>query len=257
MLDDLADLSGLDIETQEKRMTDYNMIHQQTVNSFLQHFSGIETFYRNPTVCIQDGIMPCSLQQSITNCVVKIEGAPDGNWGITDVLEKLTEQQFVDIAEIMRVDFETSRCPIEIKSSILKACGLHLKDVIRSVAHLANVALPIKNPDREDLANYAGQPSRSKDTAVSVTKMEEAATIDRAEVRGCLERMNSRLDGLDVLLHKMRAVRVNQELMEAANKKQQATIQELIAAGKNNMLRIESMVKTMLAMASELGKFPK
>ena len=43
--------------------------------------------------------MPCSLQQSITNCGLKIEGAPEGNWKITDVLEKLAEQQFMDISE--------------------------------------------------------------------------------------------------------------------------------------------------------------
>ena len=87
-------------------MTAYRMIHQDTVNGFLQHFSGIDTFCRRPEVCVQRGITPCALQQAMTNCRVKIEGAPEGNWRITEVLEKLKEKQFMEIAEIMMAKFE-------------------------------------------------------------------------------------------------------------------------------------------------------
>ena len=73
------------------------MIHQDTVNGFLQHFSHIDTFYRKPELCVQKGITPCSLQQAMINCRVKIEGAPEGNWMITNVLEKLKEKQLMDI----------------------------------------------------------------------------------------------------------------------------------------------------------------
>ena len=101
------------------------------------------------------------------------------------------------------MDFKIYRCLIEIKSSILKACGLYLKDVIGSVAHLANVSIRIENPSREDLASYAGLPSWSKDTVGAVMKMEDAATIDIAEVRGHLERMNSKMDNLEKMSSKL------------------------------------------------------
>ena len=40
----------------------------------------------------------------------------------------------------------------------MKATGLYLKDMIGSIAHLANAVLPIENPSGEDLENYAGLP---------------------------------------------------------------------------------------------------
>ena len=86
-------MSSLNTEAQEKKLTDYKMIHQDTVKGFLQHFSGMDTFHRRPKMCVRRGISPCSLQQAMTNCGVKIEGAaPDGNWMITNVLEKLKEK---------------------------------------------------------------------------------------------------------------------------------------------------------------------
>ena len=65
--------------------------------------------------------------------------------------------------------------------------------------------------------------------------MEEDARIDRAEVRGCLKRLERMNSSIDVFLREVRAMRVNQELLEAANKKLQSTIQELIQTGRNNM----------------------
>ena len=41
----------------------------------------------------------------MTNCGVMIEGAPDGNWTILDVLETLKEKEFMDIAETMVANF--------------------------------------------------------------------------------------------------------------------------------------------------------
>ena len=56
----------------------------------------------------------------MTNCGVKIKGAPEGNWMILDVLKKLKEKQFLDITETMMAGFEKYKCPTEIKSTILK-----------------------------------------------------------------------------------------------------------------------------------------
>ena len=39
-------------------------------------------------------------------------------------MDKLKEKQYVDIAEAMVANFEKFKCPTEIKSSVLKACGL-------------------------------------------------------------------------------------------------------------------------------------
>ena len=60
-LEDMADLSTIDPETQDRKVKDYKMIHQYTIAGFLQHFSGIDTFCRKPEVCVREGILPCSL----------------------------------------------------------------------------------------------------------------------------------------------------------------------------------------------------
>ena len=106
-LDNFTDMSSLDAKAQEKKFNDYKTIHQNTVMGFLQHFSDLDTFHRRPEVCVRGGITPCSLQQAMMNCGVEIEGAaPDGNWMIIDVLDKLTEKQYMDIAETMVANFE-------------------------------------------------------------------------------------------------------------------------------------------------------
>ena len=73
--------------------------------------------------------------------------------------------------------------------------------------------------------------------------MKEDARIDRAEIGGRLEKLEKINSDM---LCETRAVRVNQELLEATNKKLQSTIQELIQTGRNNMKMLES--------ASECGK---
>ena len=84
--------------------------------------------------------------------------------------------------ETMVANFEKYKCPTEIKSSILKSIGLHLKDMKGSTAYLANTVPPVRKPSVEDLKSYAGLPSQSEDIANAMTKMAEVAKIDRAEI---------------------------------------------------------------------------
>ena len=127
-LDNFADMSSLDNSTQEQKFKDYDMIHHDTVEGFLQHFSSMETFQRRPEVIVRSGITPCALQQAIKKCGVKMEtGAPDGHWMITDVQDALKEKEYMDMAEAMMADFKKFKCPKEIKSAVLKSWCLYRK----------------------------------------------------------------------------------------------------------------------------------
>ena len=222
-LDNFTAMSSLDTKAQEEKFNDYKMIHQDTVKGFLQHFSGMDTFHRRPEVIVRRGITPCSLQQAMMNCSVEIEGAaPEGQWMITDVLDKLKEKQYVDIAEVMVANFEKFKCPTEIKLSVLKGRKLHVKDVIGSTAHLVNAVLPILTPSDEDLDNYAGFPSWSIDTMNAVSQMEDSQKKDWIEIQHRLDKVTVNLEAV------LRLMQAKQELLEAANKQLQSTIKELL-----------------------------
>ena len=133
--------------------------------------------------------------------------SPAKNWSIQDILGKIAQPSFTEIAEMMINDFKMFRCPVEVKSGILKTCGIFLKDLVGSTAHLAIAMLPIPLAGREELASYARLPSQSNAVVFTLEKIEEAATIDRAEVRGRLQRLNNlgpmedRVRAIDLELH--------------------------------------------------------
>ena len=114
------------------------------------------------------------------NCGVAIEGADfDGQWMIIDVLDKFNEKQYLDVAETMLTDFEKFKYPTEIKSSILKACGLHVKDLIGISAYLVNARTPIAKLSEHDLDDYARWNTDMMSTA---REMEECQKEDSAEI---------------------------------------------------------------------------
>ena len=89
------------------RKRSYYLIHQKSIRSFLQHFSEVDMFCRSPTVGVHDGILACSLQQSIARCGVKNDNTPASNWSIMDLIGKLVQSPFPEIVEIMLSDFKS------------------------------------------------------------------------------------------------------------------------------------------------------
>ena len=77
-------------------------------------------------------------------------------------------------------EFEKFKCPTEVKSAVLKACGLHGKDLIGSGAYLTTVVPPIRLPSEDDLDNYVGW---NLALTEAVREMEESQKEDRAEIQ--------------------------------------------------------------------------
>ena len=143
---------------------------------------------------------------------MSIEGF-HGQWGIVDVLDKLKEQQYQDVLETALTKFEKLKCPTEIKPAVLKACGLHVKDLIGSTAYLTNVVTPILLPSEEDLENYVGWNPTLMD---AMKEMEESQKEDRVEIQQLLDKMDETLMGL---VKKLRAIQVSQELRDEKENK--------------------------------------
>ena len=141
----------------------------------------------------------------MASCGVQIEGF-HSRLGIVEVLEKLQEQQYQDVAETALTEFEKLKCPTEINSAVLKACGLHVKDLMGSTAYLANAVTPILLPSEEDLENYVGWNPELMNT---MKKMEDSQKEDRVEIQQCLDKMDKTLMGI---VKKLCTMQVSQEI---------------------------------------------
>ena len=130
-----------------------------------------------------------------------------------DVLDKLKEQQYQDVLETALTKFEKLKCPTEIKPAVLKACGLHVKDLIGSTAYLTNVVTPILLPSEEDLENYVGWNPTLMD---AMKEMEESQKEDRVEIQQHLDKMEETLTGI---VKKLRAMQISQELRDEKENK--------------------------------------
>ena len=53
-------------------------------------------------------------------------------------------------------NFEQLKGPMKIRAQLVKSCGLHVKDLIGSTAHITNAPLSLRHPDEEDLENLIG-----------------------------------------------------------------------------------------------------
>ena len=87
---------------------------------------------------------------------MQIEGFHGAGWYIQDVLKKLQEQEYQDVAEVAMTKFEQLKGPMEIRAIILKSCGLHLKDLMGSTPHLTSVQLLIQHSHEEELEDWIG-----------------------------------------------------------------------------------------------------
>ena len=208
MLSNFTDLTELSIQTQEEKLENYRLAIQRTVADFLAHFAGSETFYQRPEVTVKQGVHPSALQEAMSSCGAQIEGFHAPGWGILEVLEKLQEQQYQDVAETAMAEFKKLKRPMEIRAAVLKACRLHVKDLIGSIAHLTSVFLPIQHPSEEDLENWIGWNPAVMD---AMKEMEESQKEDRVEIQKHLDKMDKTLM---TIIKTMRSIRVSQELRD-------------------------------------------
>ena len=102
-----TDLSTLTPQSQEDRLGKYKQVHGKTVSGFLNHFAGSGTFHQGPELTVKQGVRCTALQDAMTNYGVQIGGFQGPGWFIVDVMEKLEEQVYHDVAETALADFET------------------------------------------------------------------------------------------------------------------------------------------------------
>ena len=157
---------------------------------------------------VKQGVHPSALQEAMLSCRAQIEGFWAPGWRILDVLEKLQEQEYQDVAETALAEFEKLTGPMEIRAAILKACGLHIKDLIRSTAHLTSLILPIRHPSEKDLEIWIGWNPAVMD---AMKELEESQKEDQDSTQERLDKTEEMLMGM---MKQLRAIRVSQEIRD-------------------------------------------
>ena len=208
MFHNFSDLSKLSPQAQAKKLKNYRPAVQDTVANFLAHFVGSETFYQRPEVTVKMGIPPTALQMTMMDCGVQIEGFHGTGWYVPDVLKKLQEQEYHDVAEVAMTNFEQLKGPMKIRAQLLKSYRLHVKDLMGLTAHLTSVPLPIRHPDEEDLENLIGWNSA---TRYAIKDLEESQNNNQDSIYEQLDRLEEMLEGLAT---QMRAFRVSKEIRD-------------------------------------------
>ena len=128
------------------------------------------------------------------DCGVQIEGYQGAGWYIPDVLKKLQEQEYHDVAEVVMANFEQLKGPMEIRAQLLKLCGLHVKDLVWSTPHLTSAnSLSLRYPDEEDLENWNGWNLAVK---YAIKDLEECGNDIRDGLYERLDRLEEMLSGL-------------------------------------------------------------
>ena len=208
-----TDLSTLTTQSQEDRLDRYKQIYRKTVSGFLDHFEGIGTFHQRPKVTVKQGIRCTALQDAMMNCGVQISVFQGQGWGIVDVMEKLEEQVYHDVAETALADLETLKGPIETRAALLKSCNLHVKDLIGAISHLPHTVSPLIMPKDDDMENMVGW---MPEILENMKEMEDARKADNVEIQRHMDSMEATLSTIVERLH---AMQVAQELRNAKEDK--------------------------------------
>ena len=113
------------------------------------------------------------------------------------------------MAEVVMANFEQLKGPMEIRDQLLKLCGLHVKDLMGSTAHLTSAnSISLRYPDEEDLENWIGWNPAVK---YSLKDLEEIGNENRDGIYERLDRLEEMLSGL---AEQMRKIRISQEIKD-------------------------------------------
>ena len=156
MIYGFSDLSKLSPQAQNDKLELYNLGIKQVVEHFLAYFSGNETFHLRPEVVIKLKAPTTALQTSLSSIRHVFKGYSGTGWQIVKTMERMSTQEFHDVAETALSDFEKLKGPVEVRSAVLKSIGIHIKDMLGATAHLESAVHPIQYPCEQDLEDWVG-----------------------------------------------------------------------------------------------------
>ena len=164
VLSGFMNLTHLSPSNQSLRLEAYEAEIQGVVRGFLTQFSVHQTFHRNPQVVIKLGAYLTILQKHLLrrlcnfSCFMK---HCKESFFIFDSMDAMTTKEPTGIAEIALQFYDDIKGPLENRITVLKALGVHMKDLTSAAAHLVTASDPIPCPTIRDLEDWTGVKSQS------------------------------------------------------------------------------------------------
>ena len=132
-------------------------------------FSGHQTMHRTPKVMLKIGAPLTILHKYLLQCSYS-----PPSWlleckdsiSIHNAMHAMQDQIPTNIAETVRQNFDDLQGPLENRITVLKALGIHLRDLTAAAAYLETASDPVPWPTSQDLESWAGMTNTSIDIAL-------------------------------------------------------------------------------------------
>ena len=193
VLADFTNLSHLPPAEQNKRLAEYEKDIQRVIRAFLAQFVGHQTMHRTPAIMIRMGAPSTLLHKFMSQCYLPLPFMKEckDRFTIHNSLHAVQDQDPITLAETVRLDLKELSGPLEHRTAVLKALGIHMRDLTAATAYLETVNETIPWPSIRELENWAGVSSVEHalmdDLQTSVTnnqiELEKMSVLMRALVK--------------------------------------------------------------------------
>ena len=159
ILSGFTNLTHLTPAEQNLKLASYEAELQGVVRGFLTQFSGHQTLYRTPAIMLKIGAPITILHKYLLQCSTPLPGfmtACRESFHIFDSMNAMSASEPTAIAESALQHYNDIKGPLENQITVLKALGVHLRDLTSAAAYLETASDPFPLPTILDLENWAG-----------------------------------------------------------------------------------------------------
>ena len=189
VLTDFADLSHLTPAEQNQRLRDYEWNIQGPIRAFLTQFMGHQTMHRTPAIMLRMGAPTTILHEFMSQrSYVPPHFMKDckEHFTIHGAFHAVQDDDPLGLAEVVRLNLKELSGPLEHRTTVLKALGVHMRDLIAATVYLETAGSTITWPSLDDLNNWAGlsnyNPALMDDLQIGVSDLQYTTNQNQAEL---------------------------------------------------------------------------
>ena len=156
VLSGFMNLTHLSPADQNLKLAAYETELQGVVRGFLTQFAGHQTFYRTPEIMFKIGAPVTILHKHLLRRLVHVPRFMEEcreSFYIFDSMNAMSAKEPTGIAEIALQFYDDIKGPLENRITVLKALGVHMRDLFSAAAYLVTASDPIPLPTIRDLGN--------------------------------------------------------------------------------------------------------
>ena len=184
ILSGFTNLTHLPPVEQNRKLAAYEVELQGVVKGFLAQFAGHQTFYRTPAVMLKIGAPITILHKYLLQCSTPLPGfmsACKERFHIFDSMHAMSASEPTTLAETVLQHYDDLKGPLENRITVLKALGIHLRDLTSAAAYLETSSDPIPWPSILELENWAGITSIGLQTEL-LDDIQSSVTANQTEI---------------------------------------------------------------------------